>query len=52
MGTVNLTTSYHQQSRENPLAACHVRDVARGMVDSLEKENVLQECPGRGDAVL
>ena len=51
-GTIILTTSYHQQSRENPLAACHVCDVARGMVASLEKENVLQECLGRGYAVL
>ena len=43
-GTIILTTSYHQQSRENPLAVFHGCDVTYGMADLQENRNVHQEC--------
>ena len=45
-GTVNLSTSYHQQSREYLLAAFHECDAARGMADLQENRSVCQECLG------
>ena len=45
--TILWTTSYHQQSWRNLLAACHVCGVEHDIVGLLTSQSALQECLGK-----